>query len=138
MRPAAAARFEAACAVCADTSTTAAAAPLVSLLLLQGKLVLWRCVFVTHLLVILVLGSFAWSGAEGQSLARRRAEAFNVLVFGEQCVRARVQPTGWHAMQQQQHESNPQGRGICCCSIRRACSVVLARSKSITPVVMCF
>lgn len=51
--------------------------------LLQGKLILWRCVFVTHLLVILVLGSFAWGMSEGLSLDRRRAEAFNVLVFGE-------------------------------------------------------
>eukprot|EP00878_Enallax_costatus_P000946 GHUV01001076.1.p1 GENE.GHUV01001076.1~~GHUV01001076.1.p1 ORF type:complete len:1052 (+),score=317.95 GHUV01001076.1:265-3420(+) len=50
---------------------------------LLGKLILWRCVFVTHLLVILVLGSFAWGASEGLSLARRRAEAFNVLVFGE-------------------------------------------------------
>jgi magnesium-transporting ATPase (P-type) len=50
---------------------------------LLGKLVLWRCVFVTHLLVILVLGSFAWGMNEGLSLDRRRAEAFNVLVFGE-------------------------------------------------------
>jgi hypothetical protein len=40
-------------------------------------------VFVTHLLVILVLGSFAWGQSEGLSIARRRAEAFNVLVFGE-------------------------------------------------------
>lgn len=52
-------------------------------MLLQGKLILWRCVFVTHLLVILVLGSFAWGMNEGLSLDRRRAEAFNVLVFGE-------------------------------------------------------
>lgn len=39
--------------------------------------------FVTHLLVILVLGSFAWGAREGLTLAQRRAEAFNVLVFGE-------------------------------------------------------
>eukprot|EP00878_Enallax_costatus_P031131 GHUV01034008.1.p1 GENE.GHUV01034008.1~~GHUV01034008.1.p1 ORF type:complete len:137 (-),score=13.41 GHUV01034008.1:459-869(-) len=51
--------------------------------LLQGKLILWRCVFVTHLLVVLVLGSFAWGASEGLSLARRRAEAFTVLVVGE-------------------------------------------------------
>ncbi|WIA38354.1 hypothetical protein OEZ86_001687 [Tetradesmus obliquus] len=50
---------------------------------LLGKLILWRCIFVTHLLVILVLGSFYWGQTEGLSLARRRAEAFNVLVFGE-------------------------------------------------------
>lgn len=50
---------------------------------MQGKLILWRCIFVTHLLVILVLGSFYWGMTEGLSLARRRAEAFNVLVFGE-------------------------------------------------------
>jgi hypothetical protein len=45
--------------------------------------VLWRSVFVTHLLVILVLGAFAWGARDGLSLGLRRAEAFNVLVFGE-------------------------------------------------------
>jgi magnesium-transporting ATPase (P-type) len=50
---------------------------------LLGKLVMWRSFFVTHLLVIVVLGCFAWSKAEGNSSARSRAEAFNVLVFGE-------------------------------------------------------
>ena len=50
---------------------------------LLSKLVLWRSFFVTHLLVIVVLGCFAWSKAEGNSSARSRAEAFNVLVFGE-------------------------------------------------------
>lgn len=44
---------------------------------------LWRSVFVTHLLVILVLGSFAWGARDGLSIGLRRAEAFNVLVFGE-------------------------------------------------------
>lgn len=55
----------------------------VTVAFVQGKLILWRCVFVTHLLVILVLGSVAWGMSEGLSLDRRRAEAFNVLVFGE-------------------------------------------------------
>lgn len=50
---------------------------------LQGKLVLWRSVFVTHLLVVLVLGAFYWGTTDGLSLALRRAEAFNVLVFAE-------------------------------------------------------
>jgi hypothetical protein len=45
--------------------------------------VLWRCIFATHLLVILVLGSWAWTEKEGRELGQRRAEAFNVLVFGE-------------------------------------------------------
>lgn len=44
---------------------------------------LWRCVFVTHLLVILVLGCFYWGQVSGLSPALRRAEAFNVLVFSE-------------------------------------------------------
>jgi hypothetical protein len=50
---------------------------------LQGKLVLWRSVFVTHLLVILVLGCFYWGQVTGLTPALRRAEAFNVLVFSE-------------------------------------------------------
>eukprot|EP00775_Hariotina_reticulata_P004052 gene4052-4299_t len=50
---------------------------------LLGKLILWRCMFVTHLLVILVLGAFYWGLREGRSMEQRRAEAFNVLVFGE-------------------------------------------------------
>lgn len=55
----------------------------VLLVFLQGKLVLWRCVFVTHLLVVLVLGGFYWGQVEGLSIALRRAEAFNILVFAE-------------------------------------------------------
>jgi magnesium-transporting ATPase (P-type) len=50
---------------------------------LLGKLILWRCVFVSGLLVILVLGMYGWGGAEGRSIHQRRAEAFNTLVFGE-------------------------------------------------------
>lgn len=50
---------------------------------LQGKLIVWRSFFVTHLLVILVLGAFDWARVEGRSMANRRTEAFNVLVFGE-------------------------------------------------------
>jgi magnesium-transporting ATPase (P-type) len=50
---------------------------------LLGKLILWRCVFVSGLLVILVLGMYGWGGAEGRSVHQRRAEAFNTLVFGE-------------------------------------------------------
>lgn len=44
---------------------------------------LWRSVFVTHLLVILVLGCFYWGQVTGLTPALRRAEAFNVLVFSE-------------------------------------------------------
>eukprot|EP00775_Hariotina_reticulata_P003424 gene3424-3696_t len=47
---------------------------------LVGKLLLWRVLFVCHLVVVLVLGMFAWGGREGRSLGQRRAEAFNVLV----------------------------------------------------------
>eukprot|EP00775_Hariotina_reticulata_P008890 gene8890-9068_t len=50
---------------------------------LLGKLILWRCFFVSTLLVLLVLGMYEWGNATGLSLARRRAEAFNTLVFGE-------------------------------------------------------
>ncbi|KAI8475580.1 MAG: calcium transporting ATPase [Monoraphidium minutum] len=50
---------------------------------LLGKLILWRCCFVSVLLVICVLGMYEVGNALGLSLARRRAEAFNTLVFGE-------------------------------------------------------
>ncbi|GBF92410.1 carbonate dehydratase [Raphidocelis subcapitata] len=50
---------------------------------LLGKLILWRCLFVSVLLVICVLGVYEWGNVEGLSLGRRRAEAFNTLVFGE-------------------------------------------------------
>ena len=50
---------------------------------LLGKLVLWRCFFVCTLLVCIVLGCYHWSLSEGRSLEKSRAEAFNVLVFGE-------------------------------------------------------
>ncbi|WIA10648.1 hypothetical protein OEZ85_010828 [Tetradesmus obliquus] len=50
---------------------------------LLGKLILWRCCFVSVLIVVLVLGMYAWGGAEGRSIHRRRAEAFNTLVFSE-------------------------------------------------------
>ncbi|KAI8475579.1 MAG: cation transporting ATPase [Monoraphidium minutum] len=50
---------------------------------LLGKLVLWRCCFVSVLLVICVLGMYEVGNVLGLSLARRRAEAFNTLVFGE-------------------------------------------------------
>lgn len=50
---------------------------------LLGKLILWRCAFVSGLLVILVLGMYGWGQAQGYSVHIRRAEAFNTLVFGE-------------------------------------------------------
>lgn len=50
---------------------------------LLGKLILWRCMFVSGLLVICVLGLYEWGNATGLSVPRRRAEAFNMLVFGE-------------------------------------------------------
>ncbi|KAI8475578.1 MAG: cation transporting ATPase [Monoraphidium minutum] len=50
---------------------------------LLGKLILWRCCFVSVLLVICVLGMYEVGNVLGLSLARRRAEAFNTLVFGE-------------------------------------------------------
>ncbi|WIA43029.1 hypothetical protein OEZ86_009562 [Tetradesmus obliquus] len=47
---------------------------------LVGKLLLWRCFFVCHLVVVLVLGMFEWALTTQLSLGRARAEAFNVLV----------------------------------------------------------
>jgi magnesium-transporting ATPase (P-type) len=47
---------------------------------LLGKLILWRCFFVCHLVVVLVLGMFEWALKTGRSLGQGRAEAFNVLV----------------------------------------------------------
>jgi hypothetical protein len=47
---------------------------------LVGKLLLWRCFFVCHLVVVLVLGMFEWALITGLSLGQARAEAFNVLV----------------------------------------------------------
>lgn len=50
---------------------------------LLGKLIMWRCFFVSVLIVILVLGMYEWGAATGLSINLRRAEAFNVLVFSE-------------------------------------------------------
>uniref|UniRef100_A0A383V2S6 Cation-transporting P-type ATPase N-terminal domain-containing protein n=1 Tax=Tetradesmus obliquus TaxID=3088 RepID=A0A383V2S6_TETOB len=47
---------------------------------LVGKLLLWRCFFVCHLVVVLVLGMFEWALTTRLSLGQARAEAFNVLV----------------------------------------------------------
>ncbi|KAF6261592.1 cation transporting ATPase [Scenedesmus sp. NREL 46B-D3] len=47
---------------------------------LVGKLLLWRCFFVCHLVVVLVLGMFEWALTTGRTLGQARAEAFNVLV----------------------------------------------------------
>jgi Cation transporting ATPase, C-terminus len=62
---------------------TRARARLSSLHQLQGKLILWRCAFVSVLLVLLVLGGYEWAALTGHSIPQRRAEAFNTLVFGE-------------------------------------------------------
>lgn len=76
---------------------------------LLGKLILWRCLFVSVLLVVLVLGMYEWGRATGLSVDLRRAEAFNVLVFGEigyslttryikaSCVHPRVFKGNWVA-----------------------------------------
>lgn len=50
---------------------------------LVGKLLLWRMFFVCHLVVILVLGVFAWAQASGYSLGSSRSEAFCVLVASQ-------------------------------------------------------
>ena len=50
---------------------------------LLGKLVMWRCAFVSGLIVILVLGMYGWGLSTGLPLSLRRAEAFNTLVFCE-------------------------------------------------------
>ncbi|GBF97304.1 carbonate dehydratase [Raphidocelis subcapitata] len=47
---------------------------------LIGKLVIWRMLFVSHVIVALVLGSFYWGERQGYSLDVRRAEAFCCLV----------------------------------------------------------
>jgi magnesium-transporting ATPase (P-type) len=47
---------------------------------LVGKLLLWRCFFVCHAIVVLVIGLFYWAGQDGLSLGQQRAEAFAVLV----------------------------------------------------------
>ncbi len=47
---------------------------------LVGKLLLWRCFFVCHLIVILVIGGFEWGKNQGFTLNQRRGEAFAVLV----------------------------------------------------------
>ncbi len=46
----------------------------------MGKLLLWRCFFVCHVIVCLVIGMFYWAGRLGVGLRAARAEAFNVLV----------------------------------------------------------
>lgn len=91
---------------------------------------LWRSVFVTHLLVILVLGSFAWGAKEGLSLAQRRAEAFNVLVFGEigYCLTTRfIKASTFHvrALVRQ-----PQDAGLITCTILSWGSASLRLSHS--------
>ncbi|KAF8067390.1 ctpF [Scenedesmus sp. PABB004] len=46
---------------------------------LVGKMLLWRCLLVCHLVVVLVIGMFYWAG-RSLPLPQARAEAFNVLV----------------------------------------------------------
>ncbi len=50
---------------------------------LFGKLIIWRCFFVSTIIVVLVLGMFYWGQQLGLNLEERRAEAFNVLVFAQ-------------------------------------------------------
>ena len=50
---------------------------------LVGKLVMWRMISVSHLIVAAVLGMFYWGEKQGYSLPMRRAEAFNVLVAAQ-------------------------------------------------------
>jgi magnesium-transporting ATPase (P-type) len=50
---------------------------------LLGKLVIWRCFFASTIIVIIVLGLFAWASKDGLTLQQQRAEAFNALVFCE-------------------------------------------------------
>jgi hypothetical protein len=47
---------------------------------LIGKLVIWRMLFVSHVIVALVLGSFYWGERQGYDIEVRRAEAFCCLV----------------------------------------------------------
>lgn len=60
---------------------------------LIGKMLLWRMFFVCHLVVVLVLGVFAWAQATGHSLGQSRAESFNVLVGSQ--VGVLKQPNCW-------------------------------------------
>jgi regulator of RNase E activity RraA len=46
---------------------------------LLGKIILWRCFFVSTVLVVLVLGLYEWGNVAGLSVGRRRAEAFNAF-----------------------------------------------------------
>jgi hypothetical protein len=50
---------------------------------LLGKIVLWRIFFVCTLMVIIIEAFFYWGEVLGEPLCKRRAEAFNVLVFME-------------------------------------------------------
>lgn len=50
---------------------------------LLGKLVLWRCLFVSTLIWGITIFCYWWSLKRGVDLDKCRAEAFNVLVFGE-------------------------------------------------------
>ena len=64
---------------------------------LFGKLVMWNCLWVSALLVCCVIGTFAWhlrdnpaddrrkatSDGNDPRISKARAEAFNMLVFGE-------------------------------------------------------
>lgn len=44
---------------------------------------LWRMIFVSHVIVALVLGSFYWGEKQGFSLDERRGEAFAVLIAAQ-------------------------------------------------------
>lgn len=103
---------------------------------------LWRSVFVTHLLVILVLGCFYWGQVTGLTPALRRAEAFNVLVFSEigYCVTTRfIKASTFHkrALVSGQTRAVGAGRsdsGVCICwphSCERSGGVAHIRSEGV-------
>ncbi|KAI8469567.1 MAG: cation transporting ATPase [Monoraphidium minutum] len=50
---------------------------------LIGKLIIWRMLFVAHIIVALVLGSFYWGEKQGYSLPVRRGEAFCILIASQ-------------------------------------------------------
>lgn len=52
---------------------------------LLGKYVVWRCVIVSSLMIIAIIGVFEWNKTwpSAYSVDRRRAEAFTVLIFME-------------------------------------------------------
>ena len=52
---------------------------------LLGKLVMWRCLFVSTIMIVGIIGVFVWnkSWPESYDLQQRRGEAFSALIFME-------------------------------------------------------